>query len=161
MLSFLELLDVHKDIDTLFAEHQYALLHFDFDLATARLKEYEAKLLTHMNDEEELLLPLYHERSVIKKGGELKLFLDEHEKMRGYVNLFLETVTSLALEARPEPLLLKLLDREFFFLKLCSHHDIREERFLYPALDEATTDEERSEIFQKLGAQVHGAENHR
>jgi hemerythrin-like domain-containing protein len=98
--------------------------------------------------EEEQLLPLYDERATPEAAGETRLFLDDHEKMRNWLQLFSETVAQLAAETSPEDLLLKLLDRESFFLKLCSHHDNREERFLYPALDKGTTETEREKLLE-------------
>ena len=148
MESFLDLLEIHKLLDASFEEHQCLLLHFDFDHAGKTLRNYQARLLAHMNDEESLLLPLYEERATIEKGGEARLFIDEHEKMRNFVALFIETVDGLRNEAHPERTLLKLLDREFFYLRLCSHHDIRETKYLYPALDEVTTPLERQKLLE-------------
>ena len=98
------------------------------------------------------MLPLYAEQAPTEKGGDVKLFLSEHEKMRQYVKLFTETTERLATESQPEKLLLQLLDRESFYKRLCSHHDLREGNVLYPALDGITTEAERSELFAKLAA---------
>ena len=146
--SFSELLDIHRSLDELFARHQYALLHFDFTGAAELLAHYNEYLTAHMRHEEELLLPVYSERATIERGGDTKLFLDEHEKMRNFVAMLTEALAELANADPPEPKLLQLLDREFFYLKLCSHHDGREARFLYPALDTVTSDEERAELLE-------------
>ena len=152
MNSFMELLEIHSELDALFAEHQYALLHFDFELALRCLCQYESLLEAHMSDEERVLLPLYAERADIEKGGAVELFLSEHEKMRRFVGLFAETTDRLATEAVPEPLVLTLLDREAFYRRLCSHHDIRESKVLYPALDKVTSEKERSDLFGRFSA---------
>jgi len=144
--SFSELLKIHVELDELFLLHQHALLHFEFDKAADLLKKYRATLNEHMRFEEDVLLPIYTSRAVIERSGETKLFLDEHKKMRDWVQLFSETIAELAQDPAPENKLLKLLDRESFFLKLCSHHDNREARFLYPSLDAATTNEERAQL---------------
>ena len=154
MKSFSEFLKLHEQLDELFAEHQYALLHFDFSSALEKLMIYESALLAHMTDEEEIFLPLYAERATIGKGGAVKLFLDEHEKMRLLVAQFAEVTTRLQSESNPEPTILTLLDRESFFKRLCSHHDIREGDILYPALDGVTTMDERAAIFDKVAGRT-------
>jgi iron-sulfur cluster repair protein YtfE (RIC family) len=150
MISFSELLVVHTRLDAMFEKHQFALLHFDFPDALEQLKQYEAVLYVHMSDEEEILLPLYAERVAIEKGGAVKLFMDEHEKMRQHVLLFKQTVEKLQTDPDPEKTLLMLLDRESFYKRLCSHHDLRESGILYPALDNITEMDERSEILGRL-----------
>lgn len=150
MISFSELLVVHTRLDKMFEMHQFALLHFEFQEALERLKQYDAVLSVHMSHEEEILLPLYAKRAAIEKGGAVKLFLDEHEKMRQHVLLFMQTVEKLPSDPNTEKTLLMLLDRESFYKRLCSHHDLRESGILYPALDDITEADERSEILSRL-----------
>ena len=152
MHSLSHLLKLHKELDALFAEHQFALVRFEFALAQNLLLQYESRLLDHMSDEEVFLLPLYAERAPIEKGGDVKLFLSEHEKMRQHVRLFAESTELLKTDNRPERVLIELLDRESFYKRLCSHHDIREERILYPALDKVTTESERAALFARFAA---------
>jgi len=146
MDSFGELLEVHRDLDTVFRQHQHALLHFDLERAAELLRVYRGKLEQHMSFEEETLLPLYEERVKIERGGEVKLFIDEHEKMKNFVQLFIHATEQLSNESSQEDAVLTLLDREFFYLKLCSHHDTREARFLYPGLDAVMSAAERSDL---------------
>lgn len=150
--SFSDLLAMHTRLDGLFAEHQVALLHFDFDEAVAKLAQYELQLLAHMADEEEVLIPLYAERAEMPKGGAPKLFIDEHEKMRAHITLFAEATEALKTEERPEVKLLMLLDREAFYKRLNSHHDIREREILYPLLDSVTDEAERRMIIARCSA---------
>jgi hypothetical protein len=147
--SFTSLLALHAELDNLFAEHQFALLHFDFDRALGKLRDYERRLLAHMVDEEEFLIPIYAERGEIPRAGAPKLFLDDHEKMRAHVSLFIETTESLQDEKEPEALVIRLLDREAFFKRLCGHHDIREREILYPVLDAVTDATERAALIEQ------------
>lgn len=147
--SFATLLDLHAELDDMFAEHQYALLHFDFDRAVTKLRDYESRLLAHMADEEEHLIPIYAERGEVPRAGAPKLFLDDHEKMRSHVALFIETAEALRAEEKPEALVIKLLDREAFFKRLCGHHDIREREILYPVLDAVTDASERAALIKQ------------
>lgn len=149
-LKIAMLMEAHRKIDLLFFEHQKALLRFKFDKALALLGEYRDALLAHMRDEERLLMPIYRERVKPDKGGNPALFLDEHEKMRAYVALFADTIAELRLQASPEKTLLNLLDRESFYKRLSSHHDIREREIFYPELDNVLSRKELTDIFREL-----------
>lgn len=150
MKTFSELLDLHRRIDEMFVAHQYSLLHFEFEEALAALVRYETKLLRHMRDEEELLLPLYAQRSHTVRAGAPQIFLDDHDKMRGFVAMFKVETTNLANEQQPEARLLELLDREAFYKRLCGHHDKRESEILYPALDVVTSAAEKLDLLSRV-----------
>lgn len=146
MINLSVLLQLHNRLDEMFFEHQRALLHFDFEKAIAALRRYESALLVHMHDEEDVLLPVYKGYKDIPRGGDAKLFFDEHEKMRAYVTMFLDETAKLAASKPPEEALLRLLDREAFYKRLTAHHDKREHDILYPILDERTTEAEKVDL---------------
>ncbi|MFN6962926.1 MAG: hemerythrin domain-containing protein [Pyrinomonadaceae bacterium] len=151
MTTFSQILDVHTELERLFAEHQYALLHFDLELAASLLRRYETLLLAHMRDEEDVLLPMYATHAEIRPAGGVKLMLDEHDKMRAHVTLFLENLERLKSETEREPLIIRLLDREAFYKRLASHHDNREREHLFPALDAiAMSEDERRAVIASL-----------
>lgn len=150
-LSFLELLRLHHELDELFLAHQEALLSLDISCASEILKRYEAKLLTHMREEEELLIPLYQARAETIPGGPVELFLGEHKKMRRFVTEFHETLSRLVAEksARLRQAVIGLLDRQFMYKHLVEHHDLREKNILYPWLDRVTSEEERARLLER------------
>lgn len=43
-----------------------------------------------------------------------------------------------------------LIDSQHLFKRLLAHHDTRERRFLYPLLDEVTSEEERERLFAQF-----------
>jgi len=145
-----DLIKVHKVIDDLFFEHQRALLHFDFEKAIRFLNAYESTLMSHMADEEEVLLPAYSEKVKFPAAGAPKLYFDDHAKMRSYIELFKQSLSEIKDAPEMERTLLKLLDREAFYLRLCSHHDRRESDFLYPLLDAQLPMNERLELLDRV-----------
>lgn len=151
--SFLQLLDLHKKLEEMFLLHQEALLSLDVDRAVEILWEYEAKLLAHMKNEEELLLPIYQQRAGKIPGGPVELFLGEHKKMRLFLQEFHKAIVQMAAEepARLRRSVLALLDRQFMYKHLVEHHDLREKNILYPWLDRITSDEERARLLKKCG----------
>ncbi|MCW5957881.1 MAG: hypothetical protein KIT61_14945 [Pyrinomonadaceae bacterium] len=145
---------VHRLIDDMFFEHQRALLHFEFEKALTSLEVYESTLIRHMQDEEEVLLPVYAELASLPGAGAAKLFFDDHEKMRGYVESFKEKTARLASEPDKDRALLQLLDREAFYLRLCGHHDKRETEFLYPILEDSLSETEKEMLLSEIDLSV-------
>lgn len=147
-----DLLKFHEDLDDYFQRHQFSLIHFQFSEALEHLLFYEQELRRHMRDEEDILMPIYAERAEIPRGGGIKLFLDEHEKMLAHIELFKEQTKKLASEDSPEEGLILLLDRESFYKRLSSHHDHREHDYFFPILDQITSEEEKASILKRIQA---------
>ena len=154
MRSFSDLLELHKQLDRLFLEHQRALLRLDMKRAAARLATYEADLLAHIRDEESLMLPLYRERVAAPVGGASEIFLGEHDKLRQFLALFKEELVKLEAVEDLERGVLFLLDSQHLFKRLLVHHDTRERKMLYPLLDQVTTPEERDALFASLNKPI-------
>lgn len=150
MITFQELLSLHRELDEMFFEHQRWLLLGEFETSLRRLEVYERALMTHMLDEEELLLPIYGSRVEAPVGGSIEIFLNEHQKLRDYLPLFVAEFSKLFAATDRERAIIFLLDSQTTFKKLLVHHDRREEKFLYSLLDEVTTPTERLSIFSKL-----------
>ncbi|MGH9932251.1 MAG: hemerythrin domain-containing protein [Pyrinomonadaceae bacterium] len=150
MASFGDLLALHQRLDELFLEHQRALLRLNLKAATAALDAYEAELLAHMRDEEELMIPLYRERAEAPVGGAAEIFLGEHDKLRQYLALFKDELAKLATFDDLERGVLFLLDSQHLFKRLLVHHDNREKKMLYPLLNQVTTELERESLFAQL-----------
>lgn len=150
MQSFKDVLGLHRELGELFFRHQVSLLDYNFRTAFERLCEYESALLAHMRDEEELLLPLYAERATPARGGRADFFLLEHDKMRRLLAHFREQLPRLYEMPEPSRALIKLLDQETTYKHLVEHHDEREERHLYPALEEVTSGAEREGLLGRL-----------
>lgn len=150
-LSFVSLLDIHKALKELFLQHQEALLDGDLTRAGKRLDEFEGRLLHHIREEEELLLPVYKRAGAIP-GGPPALFTGEHKRMQELLAGFKQVLSSL--EQSPDGRkrgILWLLDRQATFKNLMEHHDLREANILYPALDRVTSEAERREILARCG----------
>ncbi len=149
--SFVSLMGLHRELDELFLQHQEALLSLDIDQAIERLRVYEGKLLPHMRDEEERLLPVYAARAGRILGGPVEFFLGEHRKMREFLDSFHADLERM----REEPLAVRrrsviaLMDHQAMYKHLVEHHDLREKNILYPQLDRVTSEGERLELLQE------------
>lgn len=150
MSSFNDLLDLHRQLDALFLEHQRGLIRLDLDHAEAALDEYAAALLAHIRDEEAFIIPLYSQRVTAPVGGAVEIFLGEHEKLRRFLELFREEIAKIRTMDDVEGGVLFLIDSQHLFKRLLVHHDTREKKMLYPLLDEVTSEEERESLFAQL-----------
>lgn len=148
--SFSDLLALHRQLDELFLEHQRALMRLDLDRAESLLIEYEAELLAHIRDEEELMIPLYRQRAAAPIGAAAEIFLSEHEKLRQFMVLFKDEIKNIRKMDDIERGALFLIDSQHLFKRLLVHHDTREKKMLYPLLDEVTTTAERQTLFAQL-----------
>ena len=150
-LSFLELLKLHREFDELFLYHQEALLSLDIYGASEILARYKPELLTHMKQEEDLLLPLYQARAGRIPGGPVEFFLGEHKKMAAFIDEFQKALIRMRSESGSQlkRSIIALLDRESTYKCLLEHHNLREKNILYPWLDRVTTEAERATILEK------------
>lgn len=149
--TFLTLLGLHHDLNSLLANHQAKLVGGAIGEAVAYWNRFKLALTIHADDEEGHLLPLYQKRVTIPRGGTVDLFLAEHTKIRA----FLAEITGLLneIKAATDPgahRIIVLLEREYEFKRLLEHHDMREKNFLYPLLDGSTTPRERRKLLSRL-----------
>jgi hypothetical protein len=149
-MTFSALLTLHRELDELFFTHQRALMRMNLDQAGAALEEFEAALLAHIQDEEELMIPIYLERAEPPVGATAEIFLGEHHKICQYLELFKAEMLKLGTAEDLERGVLFLIDSQHIFKRLLVHHDTRERKFLYPILDEVTSESERLELFASL-----------
>lgn len=146
--SFSLLVEVHHWLDSLFLDHQLALLALNLPAASACLKRYEINLKLHIDDEETALIPLYAARTDNVPGGAVELFTGEHTKLTGFVGEFHRTLATLSGKREHELRLdiIKLFDREAICKGLVEHHHAREQNILFPWLDKVTSEKERNTL---------------
>jgi hemerythrin-like domain-containing protein len=152
--SFIQLIKVHEWLDGLFLAHQTALLSLDIREAEGCLGIYEANLLLHIKDEEELLIPTYGAHVSDIPGGAVELFTGEHKKLLGFIGEFHEALTQLRCETNLELKhgIILLLDREAMYKGLLGHHHEREHNVLFPWLDRLTSETERKKLLEQCAS---------
>lgn len=154
--SFVELLAVHRMLEETFLCHQETLLSLDIHSASEILARYKPELLTHMKQEEDLLLPLYQARAGKIPGGAVELFLGEHRKMTAFITEFQAALARMRGQggSQLKRSVISLLDRECMYKSLAEHHNLREKNILYPWLDRITTEPERATIIEKCLGEI-------
>jgi hemerythrin-like domain-containing protein len=152
--SFIKLGKVHEWLDGLFLAHQTALLSSDLNEARRCLDFYEANLLLHIKDEEELLIPTYGARASDIPGGAVEFFTGEHKKILGFIAEFHKMLKPLRSQKKLQLKhgIIQLLDREAMYKGLLQHHHSREHNVLYPWLDWLTTEAEREKLLEQCSS---------
>jgi hemerythrin-like domain-containing protein len=145
---------LHRELEELFLQHQEALISLDLPRAREGLERYLELLRMHMAAEEELLLPELPRAGRIR-GASLELFTGEHQRMRELLARCREGLHAL----RPEDpgvrrSVLLLLDTQGTYKHLEHHHSLREETFLFPALDQVLSAEERRALLAAFYARI-------
>jgi hemerythrin-like domain-containing protein len=152
--SFNEFQKVHEWLDQLFLAHQTALLGLDIAEARRCLDTYEANLLLHIKDEEELLIPTYGARASDIPGGAVEFFTREHQKLLSFIAEFHEVLKRLRDQANLElkHSIILLFDREAMYKGLLAHHHEREHNVLFPWLDRLTSEAERKKLLEQCSS---------
>jgi len=130
----------HDRLDALFQSFQTLKRH-NFLKAKEAFKEFKFGLQRHIVWEEDLLFPLWEEKTGMSGGGPTFVMRAEHRE----IGRQLEAIHSKVAEQNPES-----DGEEAALLNLLGSHNMKEERILYPSIDQVTTQEERETVFRSM-----------
>lgn len=130
----------HDRLDGLFKTFQ-SIKRSDFATARQAFKEFKFGLQRHIVWEEDLLFPLWEEKTGMAEGGPTQVMRREHRQ----IGDCLEAIHRKVQEEEPDS------DREEqALLELLKAHNMKEERVLYPSIDSVTTEEERETVYRAM-----------
>ncbi len=132
----------HDRLDSLFAEFM-RLKGTDFPAAKGFFKDFLRGLKRHIVWEEDVLFPIFEERSGMKDEGPTAIMRQEHRLIGAALEALHDKVrrADAACEKEARQLTDTLL-----------HHNFKEERVLYPTLDQMIRPEEAAGIFHDMEA---------
>lgn len=130
----------HDRLDELFKTFQQ-LKRSDFAKAKDAFKEFKVGLQRHIVWEEDLLFPLWEEKTGMSEGGPTFVMRNEHRQ----IGQQLEAIHDKVAEQNPES-----DQEEQALLNLLGSHNMKEERVLYPSIDQVTSSEERETVFLNM-----------
>ena len=129
----------HDRLDALLQAYQTLKLQ-NFSKAKAAFTEFKSGLERHIRWEEDILFPLWEDKSGMSDGGPTFVMRQEHRRIEGQLQAMDRNITEENTEdAQPEQALFALL----------SGHNLKEERVLYPAIDQVSTPEELQRHLEK------------
>ncbi|MGQ0696117.1 MAG: hemerythrin domain-containing protein [Nitrospiraceae bacterium] len=130
----------HDRLEELFKTFQQ-LKRSNFAKAKEAFKEFKIRLQRHIVWEEDLLFPLWEEKTGMSEGGPTFVMRNEHRQ----IGQQLEAIHDKVAEQNPDS-----DQEEEALLVLLNSHNMKEERVLYPAIDNVTSSEERETIFRNM-----------
>ena len=130
----------HDRLDELFKTFQ-KMKGSDFAKAKESFKEFKFGLQRHIVWEEEVLFPLWEEKTGMSEEGPTFAMRAEHRQ----IGQHLEAIHGKVAEQNPDS-----DQEEQALLDLLGSHNRKEERALYPAIDQVTSAEERETVFQNM-----------
>jgi regulator of cell morphogenesis and NO signaling len=130
----------HDRLDELFKTFQ-KFKRSDFSKAKEAFKDFKFGLQRHIVWEEDLLFPLWEEKTGMSEGGPTFVMRAEHRR----IGQQLEAIHDKVAEQNPDS-----DEEEQALLDLLGSHNMKEERVLYPAIDQVTSEEEREAVFRNM-----------
>lgn len=132
----------HDRLDELFKTFQTSK-RSDFAKAKEAFKEFKVGLQRHIVWEEELLFPMWEEKTGMIEDGPTPVMRFEHEQIKKLLEAIHQKVEQQNLESDQE---------EQALLNLLGSHNRKEEKALYPAIDNVTNADERATIFTNMNS---------
>lgn len=130
----------HDRLDELFKTFQ-KMKRSDFPKAKEAFKAFKFGLQRHIVWEEDVLFPLWEEKTGMSEGGPTFVMRAEHRQ----IGQQLEAVHDKVGDQNPDS-----DQEEQALLDLLGSHNMKEERVLYPAIDQLTSAEEREIVFRNM-----------
>jgi iron-sulfur cluster repair protein YtfE (RIC family) len=130
----------HDRLDELFKTFQQSK-RSDFPKAKEAFTEFKFGLQRHIVWEEDLLFPIWEQKTGMSDSGPTPVMRNEHRQ----IGQQLEAIHQKVADQNPDS-----DQEELALLDLLGSHNRKEERALYPAIDKVTSPEERDTIFRSM-----------
>jgi len=130
----------HDRLDELFKTFQQ-LKRSDFPKAKEAFKAFKSGLQRHIVWEEDLLFPLWENKTGMSDSGPTPVMRNEHRQ----IGQLLEAIHGKVAAQNPDS-----DQEEQALLDILGSHNRKEERALYPAIDQVAGPEDRETVFQNM-----------
>ncbi|MCA9399988.1 MAG: hemerythrin domain-containing protein [Candidatus Omnitrophica bacterium] len=130
----------HDELDAHFHDYRN-LKREDYKKAKESFMKFESDLQRHIIWEEDILFPLFEEKTGMHNSGPTFVMREEHRQIKDYLKQIYAKVEQNDPETDTE---------EESLLELLKSHNQKEESVLYPAIDQVTSEEDKETVFQKM-----------
>lgn len=130
----------HDRLEDLFKNFQ-KFKRSDYPRAREFFVAFKFGLQRHIVWEEDILFPLFEQKTGMTMGGPTFVMRLEHKEIAEH----LETIHKKVKTSDPES-----EKEESNLLSVLSIHNQKEENILYPAIDQSATDEDREKVFTAM-----------
>lgn len=130
----------HDCLDDLFKTFQ-TMKRSDFPKAKEAFKDFKTGLQRHIVWEEELLFPMWEEKTGMVEDGPTPMMRFEHDQIKQLLDAIHQKVEAQNLDTDQD---------EQALVNLLSSHNRKEERALYPAIDNVISPDECARVFSDM-----------
>jgi len=130
----------HKRLDGLFKTFQ-ELKNENPQEAKQNFCPFRRGLFVHIQWEEEILFPIFEEKTGMKDNGPTSVMRKEHIEIKDLLDRIREKIRTGNFNTKD-------MDDSLSYI-LRSHND-KEENLLYPWIDQSVNDKEKKEIFERI-----------
>ena len=130
----------HDRLDELFQHFQISK-RTDVPKAKDFFRQFKIGLQRHILWEEQILFPLFEERTGMKGMGPTEVMRREHKQIRDLLEAIHWKVQAQDPESDTE---------ETALLEVLGAHNQKEEHILYPAIDRLLSDQQRKDVFHRM-----------
>ncbi len=130
----------HDRLDGIFKEFQN-IKNKDYSKAKNLYHDFKTGLQRHIVWEEEILFPLFEERTGMRDSGPTAVMKLEHKQIKEFLDLIHERVVKKDMQVN---------DLEVGLLTVLGEHNNKEESVLYPWIDNTLSKEEIEAAFEKI-----------
>lgn len=129
----------HDRLDGIFKEFSNAE-NFARDKAKSLFHNFKIGLQRHIVWEEEILFPLFEDKTGTRESGPTAVMRMEHREIKDFLEKIHDNLNNNALTD----------DLRDGLISVLTGHNDKEEGILYPWIDDSTSQEEKEEMFVKM-----------
>jgi uncharacterized protein (DUF2249 family) len=145
MRTVTELLQTdHRRLENIYERFAQAVKEGRWEDASIAFREFSLGLKRHIKSEEEILFPVFEEKTGMFDGGPTAVMRMEHTEIKGLLDKLLDGTDSR--EAS------KVTDGSNSLTLLLADHNMKEEHILYPESDSFLSESERVDVVKKAQA---------
>lgn len=130
----------HDRLDKIFEEFRNTI-NIDVTKARPLFHDFKIGLQRHIVWEEEILFPIFENKTSMHDTGPTAVMRMEHRKIKD----FLEKIHDRIVKGDN-----KVEDLENGLIEVLTEHNNKEENILYPWIDKETNEQEREDAFTKM-----------
>ncbi len=151
--SFWDIVAVHEALLELVLRHQEALVERDLAEARRRWDAFVRAQRSHIEAEDEVLLPVFANSGEEILGCSSELLFQEHRKIERLVRRLDQRLAIFERAGKLTPRdVVYMVEEERMLKEVLDHHDIREKAGFLPALDRLLDGEKRAEAWRQVDA---------
>lgn len=134
----------HRRLDAIFDGFQTALKDGEWEKALRHIHEFNLGLRRHIKAEEEVLFPMFEEKTGMTEAGPTFVMKTEHKDIKETLDKLVASTDSRDAKTTSSA--------ASYLLNVLGNHNMKEEHILYPESDALLSDTERPMVVKKAQA---------